>query len=208
MGFEVKVSRPDWLKELKDPSKADAICRYCDRWYLVAASAAIVKAGELPDTWGLIIPHGDGLKVAIEAKQLAPKPFDRGFVAAIMRRACEQSVDKTVVEAAYRRGREEANKDAERREARQFEDLRKKVAELERDRVEFETKVGVSMQWRWGNDSEAELFRKLRPLIENEGRLSSHLVRIRNEAETVLKLIDRIGPVESVQDVEGDNADE
>ena len=34
-GFELKVSRSDWLNELKDPAKAEAIAKYCDMFSLV-----------------------------------------------------------------------------------------------------------------------------------------------------------------------------
>lgn len=48
MGFEVKVSRSDWVSELKNPAKADAIALYCDTWWLVVSDAKIVQPGELP----------------------------------------------------------------------------------------------------------------------------------------------------------------
>jgi hypothetical protein len=34
-GFEVKTARGDWLRELKNPKKADVIASYCDFWWLV-----------------------------------------------------------------------------------------------------------------------------------------------------------------------------
>ena len=43
MGFETKVSRSDWLKELKQPEKADEISKYCHRWYLVVGDESIVQ---------------------------------------------------------------------------------------------------------------------------------------------------------------------
>ena len=51
-GHEVKVSRSDWLAELRDPTKAEAFSRYCDYWWLVVSDKAIVKPGELPEGWG------------------------------------------------------------------------------------------------------------------------------------------------------------
>lgn len=47
--FEIKASRSDWLRELKDPAKADAIANFCDKWWIVAAPG-VVKEGELPST--------------------------------------------------------------------------------------------------------------------------------------------------------------
>ena len=57
-GHEVKVSRSDWLRELADPSKAEAFRRYCDRWWLVVSDRAIVKPGELPGRLGTASPVG------------------------------------------------------------------------------------------------------------------------------------------------------
>ena len=43
LGFEIKVSRSDFLAELKDMSKSDELMSYCDKWYLVVPDAEIVK---------------------------------------------------------------------------------------------------------------------------------------------------------------------
>jgi hypothetical protein len=56
-GFEIKVSRSDWLSELKNPKKAEELSQYCDYWYIVAPSD-IVEIGELPATWGLMAWNG------------------------------------------------------------------------------------------------------------------------------------------------------
>lgn len=87
-GFEYKVSRGDWLKELKSPGKAEAVFSYCDRWWLVAAKG-IVWPGELPATWGLIEATPATLRVSIEAPKLQPKPLSREFFASLVRRAHE-----------------------------------------------------------------------------------------------------------------------
>lgn len=47
-GHEIKVSRSDWLRELKEPEKAEAFSSVVDRWWLVVSDAQIVAAGELP----------------------------------------------------------------------------------------------------------------------------------------------------------------
>ncbi len=52
IGHEVKVSRADWLTELRDLDKSEAIKRYMHHWYLVVPDASIVKPGELPEGWG------------------------------------------------------------------------------------------------------------------------------------------------------------
>jgi len=42
MGFEIKAGRGDWLRELKDPGKAEGIAAYCDQWWVVAPAEVIV----------------------------------------------------------------------------------------------------------------------------------------------------------------------
>lgn len=115
-GFEIKASRSDWLKEMRSPDKAEAIQAYCDRWWLVVGAASIVQDSELPETWGLLVPSGNGLKVKVDAPKLEAKELDRSFVASILRvadRASEQDLEAARLlgvkqgresEASYRRG--------------------------------------------------------------------------------------------------------
>lgn len=69
-GHEVKVSRADWLTELRDPTKADAVKRYMHHWWLVVPDASIVKPAELPSDWGLLAPDSTG---KLRAKKTAPR---------------------------------------------------------------------------------------------------------------------------------------
>lgn len=84
-GFEVKISRSDWLNEVKKPTKNDAIKQYCDHFWLVITDEKMVKEGELPDDWGMMVVSGNGLKVVKKAPQLTPKPPSLGFMAMMMR---------------------------------------------------------------------------------------------------------------------------
>lgn len=59
-GLEIKTHRADWLKELKDSSKAIPAMEMCNRWFLVAPQG-IVKIDELPATWGLLELHRNTL---------------------------------------------------------------------------------------------------------------------------------------------------
>lgn len=68
-GHEVKVSRADWRTEMKDPSKAEAIMQYMTYWWLVVPDAGIVKPGELPEDWGLMVLTNGKLR----AKKAAPR---------------------------------------------------------------------------------------------------------------------------------------
>jgi hypothetical protein len=92
VGFEIKVTRQDWRRELEQPEKADPIYQYCDGWYLVTPDDVVVVRGqELPSTWGHLVAGRQGVKVVKVATKLQPKAMDRSFLAAIIRRlvACE-----------------------------------------------------------------------------------------------------------------------
>jgi hypothetical protein len=148
-GFELKVSRSDWTKELANPAKAEAVCRFCDRWWVVVGDAAIVKPGELPPTWGLMVPKGSGLGVVTDAPKLEPVPITRLFLAALMRRVHEQKADTTEVEAARRAGLEEGEKRGEQfgrnradRDANDLKTLRERVHA-------FEAASGLSIERGW-----------------------------------------------------------
>lgn len=60
-GFEIKVSKSDWKRELKDPAKAEEIARFCRHWWVVAPPG-IVDVDELPLSWGLLEPVGSRAK--------------------------------------------------------------------------------------------------------------------------------------------------
>lgn len=83
-GFEVKVSRSDWLTELKDPEKAEAFKRYCDHWWLVVPDAAIVR-DDLPDGWGLLVAGTSGLRQRTRAPRLDRTPMPHEMTASWLR---------------------------------------------------------------------------------------------------------------------------
>lgn len=55
-GCEVKVSRADWLRELRtEGSKSYAWRQWCSYWWIVVPTADIIKEHELPKEWGLLV---------------------------------------------------------------------------------------------------------------------------------------------------------
>lgn len=86
IGHEVKVNRSDWLRELKDPTKADAFRCYCERWWLVAPEG-VARQDELPEGWGLLtVKHGRA-RATVQAPKLDAEPLPRGLVVALTRAA-------------------------------------------------------------------------------------------------------------------------
>jgi hypothetical protein len=141
-GFEIKVSRGDWLRELRNASKADDFVNYCDHFWIVAPREVVLK-GELPPTWGLLVPKGAVLSVAHIAPPLKPMPIDRVFLAALCRQVHRATPSEAALKAAYKRGHEEGVKAS--KESREWSDRQdlKELAELRAAVEKFEAATGL-----------------------------------------------------------------
>ncbi len=154
-GFEIKVGRGDWLRELKRPEKSEAVQKFCDRWWIVAP-AGMIEASELPPTWGLIeVTEKGKTKAVVDAPPLKAEPLTRDFVAAMLRRHHEGWALQ--LKAEHRLGEKEGAANGAGDLARRLE-----YAESAHDtlveKVElFEEKSGVQIQhaWKLGNIGEA-----------------------------------------------------
>lgn len=126
-GYELKQSRGDWRGELNDPSKAEEIAQYCDRFWLVT-TPGVAEADEVPANWGWL--ERDGKRKRLICKREAT-PLDSSgpapeFVAAMLRRAVqadlkrELKAHKKEVEREAR-GKVETQLERERNERRRLE---------------------------------------------------------------------------------------
>lgn len=118
-GFEIKVSRGDFLNEMKNPAKSLPIYKHCTRWCL-AAPAGMVKPDELPATWGLYEFSGGTIKMKKQPALLTPEPITAGFLAALVRRAGEQ--DAAAINSAVRAAKVEWDKGVEQEVERRLSD--------------------------------------------------------------------------------------
>lgn len=103
-GIEIKVSRADFLNEMKQPEKSEPIMRYCGRWWL-ACPVGMVKPEELPPTWGLLELNASGVLIAKKkAPILKPAPVDLRFFASLCRRRAglDEEMSAAVVERIVR----------------------------------------------------------------------------------------------------------
>jgi hypothetical protein len=110
------------LRELRDPEKSDEIQRFCSYWW-IATPPDIVRAGELPETWGHIEVTAK-CKVLKQAPKLDAQPLSPEFVAAILRNAAENQ-QQHVANAAWK-AREEQRALASPERA---EELQRKLTE-------------------------------------------------------------------------------
>lgn len=145
-GFEIKVSRSDWIHELRNPEKAEYFVKLCDHWWIVAPEGIVVP-GELPATWGLMVVKGKRLYVKTAAPKLEAAPLDRIQLAAILRALQAVATPEGKLEEARRLGYDDGRKSAvdsmsyEMKESRRF---------TERVR-EFEKASGVTIE-TWGQE--------------------------------------------------------
>jgi hypothetical protein len=134
-GFELKVSRSDWLHELKQPEKAEEICQYCDRWWLVVSDEEIVK-DDLPMNWGLMAVVKGKLKILKEAPMLTAIPMDRPFLAGFLRNTQENYIHKGSIakrlDDARKKGEEAARHHKEYLQ-RDYDELLKRIDTFEKE---------------------------------------------------------------------------
>ncbi len=148
IGFEIKVNRADWLRELKQPEKAESILRFCDRWYIAIPHQGIVGPGELPPTWGLIETAGGRARVTTEAPKLEASPLSRRFLAAVLRRVDAVRPDRKMLAEAEKKARDHARDEV----AAEAKRLRGAVEK-------FEAAAGVRLEdWRATEIGEAVRF--------------------------------------------------
>jgi hypothetical protein len=102
IGFELKASRSDWLREKGKPEKSVAIQQYCDRWNLVTAKGVVLDSSEIPEAWGWLELVGQKLYTRKVAPKLESIECTRTFLAALLRRAgqVDEATISTRVSAA------------------------------------------------------------------------------------------------------------
>ena len=182
LGFELKSSRADVLRELGDSTKAEATAKYCDRWYLVCGRADLCHKDELPPKWGLIVPHGSGLKLVSSADKLKPVEWPRGFVAMLLRRAAGESIPQQERRQAFEEGRKAGMK------AAAYADNRYK--ELEARVLAFSKESGINLSVYTGHERMAETGRMVNLMLN--GGPEGYRRRLEVLAEQARKTADEL----------------
>lgn len=220
-GFEFKVSRSDWLRELRSPAKADEIFGYCDHFWIVAAPG-IVKPEELPAKWGLMEPTikrgakfasaHDGqlsdptmavcnwkLQVCVQSGKLDPQPLSREFFASLMRRG-HDSIQRTAARHTEQRA---SQREALMRQEfdRQLQAGQRELTSLKEQIRKFKEETGLEFD-RWSGPSKEhiELARQLQSLSRHDSeKLLSHLdelsVRMTRDAQNISSSADKVRQV-------------
>lgn len=84
IGHEIKASRRDWLRELRDPEKASAFVGLVAEWWVVAPRG-IVHPTELPEGWGWMAPTRSMLRAQVQATRRPQPEIPLGLTVALLR---------------------------------------------------------------------------------------------------------------------------
>lgn len=163
-GVEVKVSRSDWLRELKNPNKAEDVYQYCDRWWLAVSDANIVALGELPATWGLMVLSGKSLRVVTQAPKLEPAQLSRTFFAALARRSSQ--IPEGQVKAMVEKRVEEHRDRWLSTDRHDLKRARDELAELRSKVAEFEQAAGFKIISGWPMHKPAQFGEAVKFVLE------------------------------------------
>jgi hypothetical protein len=153
--YEFKISRSDLVRELKDPSKAEGVGKYCTYWWLVVSDESVIRDVLIPDMWGILIPITRGnqrmLTVHRKAKKLTPKKFDHLFAVSLIRNMAKRwksdaDYERVIAERdAALEKRELAPTPTERDKDNEIHDLKRRIKDMEDGIKAFEESTGVNL---------------------------------------------------------------
>lgn len=182
-GFEIKVTKQDWLHELRDPAKSVAVQQYCDRWWLVISRDDFVEQGTLPPTWGMMAVRYSKagkyyLKIIHPAPKLeTPKPFTKGFVASVFRNAMDKVTPQGALKEQYEEGRKVGVEEGKKCQKQRVTFLQGQIDRYVETIEKFQQASGVSIhQWN----------------AENVGEVVKLLMRYRNPLELLKRQRDAL----------------
>lgn len=194
-GFELKQSRTDLLKELRDENKANHFLKYCQFWWLVVSDAKLVQGVEVPTTWGILAPRNNILYQVRAAPKLEAEAWKPEFIAALMRRFHEAHIAKDQ-SAARAHVEERARKMFNERVARQdtseltaakqeAENARRAYSDLNATVQEFTAKSGIPVS-SWNAEHIGELVHAIMN-DKQHPRLRRALEEARDNADRISK---------------------
>jgi hypothetical protein len=197
-GFEVKVSRGDLMNDLKNPAKHQEIARHCHYWWLVVGDSKIIKDGELPEGWGLMVPRGEGLMVKVHAplREVNSIPFP--FLAAIFRKIHRAGSSDEYIAKIRHAAIEEGRKQGASHGRCQIEQLTEEKDRLKKVIAEFQEKSGIKLdRWNYGFVGETV------NLLANNGfrQFGSQIKALEDHAEKVQKMCEEMRSVSSINEI-------
>lgn len=199
-GIEVKVSRADFLNEMKQPEKSQPVFQFCNRWWL-ACPKDMVKPEELPPTWGLLELCAGALRQKVKAPKLDPVPITMGFFAAMIRR--HAGMDEEMTKLTVRAQMADYEKLTRARLEQHFEhrfSTRQREAEAGLSvlvRVKEETGIDLS-DWQNRDDRLLSAVK----LVQSLAGDYSGIKDLRRSAASLVEAVDASGLLSTPQSVE------
>lgn len=209
-GVEIKVSRSDWLRELKAPKKAETIAAYCDRWWLITAPGVIHDVAEVPPAWGWRVFDGKRMKTMKDARKTQAKPIDRLFLASVLRNAGR--LGDGVINAMRQeiRGEIEAgiHESIERQRRHDRDKAQQDLNELKKTVADFEEATGISLanenSWRLVAGDGKRIGRMVNAI--SQSGLDSTWAGLEHVARAANALVEKIGKAGQAIGIEADKS--
>lgn len=86
-GYEVKISRSDWLREHRTEGRKSLPWRqHCSHWWIVVPDVGVVRREELPDGWGLLVGR-KRLRAEVRARRESRKEVPHEVLVTVARQA-------------------------------------------------------------------------------------------------------------------------
>lgn len=193
-GFEIKVSRSDFLKEMENPGKADVVGQHCDYWNLVTPSG-LVQDSEVPEAWGLITLTAKGrLHTRRAPTKNKAAQINKGFMAALLRRRADHNTNG--IHERYKHEIEEIKKQHAKEIEKKVEAA---VRMIDRDKgetkawiAEFEERLGMSFNVWESQDQIAQSLLLASSLMGDYGKLETCQEAAEELAKEIKQIMDGI----------------
>lgn len=144
-GFEVKVSRADWKKELEQPDKAEELARFCKMWF-VACPDKMIDKDEAPPGWGLIhVKEDGGLKYAKPAPEHQAVEPTWMLFASLIRDVVENWVPSTLVDQRIEAASRERMARRIEQEGYELKEAKRQLEKLRENIAAFEAESGIKI---------------------------------------------------------------
>lgn len=184
LGFEIKVHRSDWLRELKKPEKAEGFAQFCDEWWLVTCGD-VARIEEIPPPWGWYIGTEKGLKVLKQPKPIKPKEISRLLLMSIMRNVTKHYVPRSHMEDLAKVEAENIMK--RRRDENEF--IVKEAKKLKETLAQFKAESGIDLLNDWHFPA-AQVGAVVKAVMDEN--LPRHIEAVKEAAEMAGKLLKTI----------------
>jgi hypothetical protein len=191
VGFEFKSWRNDWLRELKNPEKAEKFCGYCDQWWLVTGSDGVAKLEEIPKSWGWAVGTAKGLKTMKSPEVREPGAIDRLFFMSIIRNIATAYVPASKLEKLAEGKVREAIENERSQNKFALEHANAEVSQLQKRIKDFQEASGIEID-RWTDGKEIGRIVKL----VRDGGIRWQLKSVADAAKKAKEVLEAVSALE------------